>query len=332
MPRVLAVLGLFALPALADAAAPPPTAPTYEITQALDLAYVEGAGSRQRLDVFSPKADGLRFPVVIFVHGGTWVYGDKDFGGLYRNAGKNLARNGVVAVMINYRLSPLVRHPEHARDVARAYAWVVNNVQRYGGDPDRIILAGHSAGGHLAALIAADERYLKDPKLRLTDRQRQSLRGVVSLCGVYRAPKRDEFQRMLDAALRGMIGDREKSRFAKIAWPVMRVVGDGLNPFPYVFGSDAEANKQASPLAFVHKGMPPHLLVTAEWEVPCLRAMASEYEAALKKSGCDVTYKDLDNCRHKTLPTCLHSNEHEACKLVLAFVREHAGGPEKKGK
>jgi len=331
MPRVLAVLGLFALPALANAAAPP-RAPAYEIEQALDLAYVSGGGSRQRLDVFSPKADGKRFPVVIFVHGGTWVSGDKDFGGLYRNAGKNLARNGVVAVLINYRLSPLVRHPEHARDVARAYAWVVKNVDRYGGDPDRIVLVGHSAGGHLATLIAADESYLKDPKLRLTDKQRKSLRGVVSLCGIYRAPKRDEFERILEPILRNLIGDKEKSRFAKMAWPVMHAVGSGLNPCPYVFGNDAESNKQASPLSFVHKGMPPHLLITAAWELPSLREMASEYESALKKNGCDVTYVEPANCKHKTIPTCLHTNDHEVCKLVLGFVKEHAGGPEKKSK
>src|SRR4051812_45871372 len=112
MPRALVVLALFALPALATAAAPPRAAP---IRQSLDLPYVKGGGTRQKLDVFAPAVDGQRFPVVVFAHGGTWVFGDKDFSGLYRNLAKNLARNGIVAVMINYRLSPFVRHPEHAR-------------------------------------------------------------------------------------------------------------------------------------------------------------------------------------------------------------------------
>jgi hypothetical protein len=60
--------------------------------------------------------------------------------------------------------------------------------------------------------------------------------------------------------------------------------------------------------------------------------MAEEYEAALKKVGCDVTYKDLDHCRHKTIVNCLHGNDHEAARVVLAFVEKHAGGPEKKSK
>src|SRR5262245_60181054 len=204
MRRVLVVLVLLGLPALASAAAP---IRLYEVKQTLDKPYVPGAGKRQKLDVFAPSgAEGERFPVVILLHGGTWMFGDKDYSGLYRDAAKNFARNGIVAVVPNYRLSPLVRHPEHAKDVARAFAWTVKNVERYGGDPDRIILVGHSAGGHLAALIAADERYLKDPKLKLSDKERQALRGVVSMCGVYRVPREDEFKRMLVPVIRNVIG------------------------------------------------------------------------------------------------------------------------------
>src|SRR4051812_11551880 len=146
MTRALAVLVFLMLPALASADDKTRGEPrSYPIRQKLDLAY--GDAARQRLDVFAPKGEkGERFPVVILVHGGTWLFGDKDFFGIYRNAGKNLAKNGIVTVVTNYRLSPLVRHPEHAKDVARAYAWVVKNIDKYGGDPDRVVLAGHSAG------------------------------------------------------------------------------------------------------------------------------------------------------------------------------------------
>ena len=82
---------------------------------------------------------------------------------------------------------------------------------------------------------------------------------------------------------------------------MVHTVGEGLNPFPWIFGSGRDAHKDASPLTHVHKGMPPHLLVTAGWEVPCLTGMAEEYESALKKNGCDVRYEYLDGCRHSTI-------------------------------
>jgi arylformamidase len=68
---------------------------------------------------------------------------------------------GFVYVAINYRLPPAVHHPTHARDVAKALAWVADNIGRYSGDPERIYAMGHSAGAHLAALVATDESYLK---------------------------------------------------------------------------------------------------------------------------------------------------------------------------
>jgi acetyl esterase/lipase len=118
MSRLIAVLALFCVAVPVRAVAPP--APT--VRETLDLRYFPGK-DRQTLDVFSPRAGASRhFPVVIFVHGGTWMYGDKNLYGLYRGVGRFLANNGVVAVMINYRLSPKVKHPEHARDVARAFA------------------------------------------------------------------------------------------------------------------------------------------------------------------------------------------------------------------
>lgn len=312
------------LVALALHAAPPRG---YDLDAALDVPYVRDAGPRQRLDVFSPRSKGERFPVVVFVHGGTWMFGDKDDGGLNRDAGRNFARNGAVAVLPNYRLSPYVRHPAHARDVAAAYAWAVRNAARYGGDPTRVVLVGHSAGGHLAALVAADPTYLKDAGL--SDEQRRSLRAVVCLGGVYRMPRDDEYARMSDALVRGLVGDEGGSRFAKFASPLLRRLGDGLNPFPWVFGDDPAARRKAEPLANVREGMPPHLIVTAAWEVPGLRDMADEYAAALTKARCDVTSRGLDG-RHSSFPRELHRNDRQACAVVSAFVHKHAGGPEKR--
>jgi acetyl esterase/lipase len=94
-----------------------------------------------------------------------------------------LARHGIGAVMINYRLSPQVKHPEHIKDVARAFAWTHKHIAEYGGRPDRLLVSGHSAGGHLAALLATDESWLRAEGLSLAD-----IRGAVPISGVYSIP------------------------------------------------------------------------------------------------------------------------------------------------
>src|SRR5262249_49568463 len=150
----------FALVLLAARSAHAAAGPLPAYREVLNLRYAPGAGNRHTLDVFTPAGYGEKKaprPVVLFVHGGTRMAGDKNFFGMYRGVGRALASGGAVAVLANYRLSPRVRHPEHVKDVACAFAWTYRNVHRYGGDPSRIFLAGHSAGAHLVSLLITDE-------------------------------------------------------------------------------------------------------------------------------------------------------------------------------
>lgn len=158
---------------------------TYEVETLRNLTYFEGDGSdkvRHKLDLFVPKGT-KDFPVVMFVHGGAWRHGDKDFLGIYTKFGQSCAKQGIGAVVCNYRLSPAVKHPEHVRDVARAFAWTVKNVKKYGGRPDEIFVCGHSAGGHLVALLATNDKFLKAEGLPIS-----AIRGVIAMSGPYRIP------------------------------------------------------------------------------------------------------------------------------------------------
>lgn len=160
------------------AAAPEPRPMEFDTEKHADLAYRtdSDADVRHKLDLYVPIGP-KNFPIIMFIHGGGWKSGSKT---LYGGLGRSFARQGIGVAVINYRLSPRVKHPVHAEDAARAFAWVRANVARFGGDPGNITIMGHSAGGHLAALLATDPTYLKAEKLELSH-----IRGVVAVSGVY---------------------------------------------------------------------------------------------------------------------------------------------------
>jgi acetyl esterase/lipase len=295
----------------------------YTVTQALDLRYFDGR-DRQTLDVFAPKGVKNR-PVLIFVHGGAWFFGDKNFFGIHRAIGPFLARNGVVTVVINYRLSPHVKHPEHVKDVARAFAWVRRHIADYGGDPDRIFLCGHSAGAHLVSLLATDEQYLKDPDLGLKAADRAALRGVVAVSGVYRIPTPDDCARVVGDMLRILptLGDKRVNVALSLAPLVVRHT-PGLSPFPLIFGSDPAVCKTASPLAHVHKGLPPFLVLYAECELPLLGEMAVDFGKALADAGVEADVQRVGGCSHATILLRLYRKDDTTSATLLKFIDQHA--------
>lgn len=143
-----------------------------------DIEYAQGAAEdaeKHRLDVYRPKGAARR-PVLFFVHGGAWVRGDRK---QYPFFGNHFAKAGYVVVVPSYRLAPKHPHPAQIEDVAAAFAWTVRHIADHGGDPARIVIAGHSAGGHLVALLAANEKYLRAHGL-----DARAIRGVISLSGV----------------------------------------------------------------------------------------------------------------------------------------------------
>jgi acetyl esterase/lipase len=138
-----------------------------------DVAF--GPDPRQRLDVYVPKAasDHPR-PIIIFFYGGSWNSGTKSG---YSFVGRALASRGFVVAIPDYRLVPQVRYPTFLHDNAAAVRWVRIHSRDFGGDADRLILAGHSAGAYNAAMLALDPRFLAE--------DRKAVRGLIGLVGPY---------------------------------------------------------------------------------------------------------------------------------------------------
>jgi len=112
-----------------------------------DLAY--GPDYWQKVDLYLPRDGGAGWPVVVFLHGGGWTHGYKEWLGFMAPP---ITAWPAVFVSVSYRLAPEHRYPAQLDDTLSALAWVQQNIGNHGGDPDRLVIGGHSAGGHLAAL------------------------------------------------------------------------------------------------------------------------------------------------------------------------------------
>jgi acetyl esterase/lipase len=142
-----------------------------------DVAY--GTHPRQKLDIYSPKATppATGWPVVVFIYGGSWNDGAR---AQYQFVGEALAARGVVTLVADYRLYPEARYPDFLSDSAQALAYGLDQAARLGGDPKRVFVMGHSAGGYNAAMLALDARWLK-----ATGHGPNELAGWIGLAGPY---------------------------------------------------------------------------------------------------------------------------------------------------
>jgi acetyl esterase/lipase len=223
---------LLARPApAADEAKAPKTGGNYEVDVHKDIPYVEGkdADERQKLDLYLPKLT-KDYPTLFFIHGGGWTRGSRSS---FARIGRTFARNGVAFVSCGYRLSPRVKHPEHIKDVARGFAWTVAHIGKYGGNPGALFVSGHSAGGHLAALLATDDDYLKAEKLSL-----KNIKGAIPVSGAF----------VISPRIKNVFGDDAK--VCKKASPQTHV-REGLPPFLIIYADSeiAGLGKQAEAFA-----------------------------------------------------------------------------------
>ena len=249
-----------------DAAAEPDI-PGVKLHSDIRYATAEGVDpKRLSLDVYTPEKPpngAAKRPVMIFVHGGGWRLGDKS---AVNAKPAYFIGGGYVFVSVNYRFVPAGRHPVNVQDVARAIAWVHGNIARYGGDPDAICIMGHSAGAHLVALVATDERHLKAAGKDLS-----VVKGVIPLD-----------TRVFD------VGKIVKTS----------IIGVYRN----AFGDDPKLWEDASPIRYVApgKGIPPFLIVYAG-PAPSRKEAATEMAGALRKAGIRAEVHHAAGKNHMTL-------------------------------
>jgi arylformamidase len=234
----------------------------------VDVAY--GKDYWQKLDVYTPaNAKGAKLPVVVFFHGGAWTNGTKEWMGFM--APPALAYPAIF-VTANYRLAPACRFPGPFEDCCDAVAWVYRSIGEYGGDPERIFVGGHSAGGHLAALTA-----LRHDRLAARDLPPAVIKGCLPISGSF------------DLRIPGSTTDSSETRMSEL------------------FLSNSHDAEAASPILFLTHQSPPFLVTYGSDDFPRLIKQAEEMAAKMKqrKIACTVLrIQDADHfevnerCRH----------------------------------
>ena len=259
-----------------------------------NVRYVENGHPRHVLDVYSPdKPAAGALPVIFWVHGGGWQAGDKSDVALKP---KVLTERGFVFVSTNYRLLPEVGMAELMGDVAKSIGWVHRNIARYGGDPARIILGGHSAGAQVVALLATDDRYLKKEGVPFN-----VLKGCIPVDGdTYDIPKiiiTAEQRQALYGGRMFTFGHRQK------------------------FGNDPEKHVDFSAVTHVarDKGIPPFLLLYFSGNADT-RAQAERLGTVLKAAGIPATVFGKADTNHGRLHDDLGKPDDPATEQFFRFL------------
>ena len=275
-----------------------PVAPLQEqVVRDVRYAASEGVDPKaQSLDIYVPATPGPH-PVMVMVHGGGWRLGDKANRAMWKDKAPHFNNEGWVYISINYRLSNgegVPAHPAHVQDVAKALAWVHNNVKEYRGDPERMFLMGHSSGAHLAALVSTDERRLAAEGKKLS-----IIKGTVCL---------DTAGYDIDKYL----GEMDPGRTA-------------VALYTNAFGTTREGWRDASPRHHIAKGksIPPMLLVHTKGRKEVAR-LSAEMVAALRLANVPATAIHAADKNHAGINACIGQKGDPYTALIMQFLQEPA--------
>ncbi len=252
-----------------------------------DIAYADN-GTANLLDVYHQKNIKNPQDVIVFIHGGSWNSGKKD---TYWFLARAFARKGKVAVIINYPLSPDAKYKEMAFDCARAVIWVKQNISKYGGNPERIFVMGHSAGGHLAALIEADKSYFG--KLG----QPNPIKGVIL---------NDPFGLDINQYLTRQIntGDKNVPGFLK------------------VFTKDSTEWKKASPYNKIENINDPYLMFMGGKTFESIKIQSPAFRDEMLEQGKTVSLEEIKGKKHIGMITQMIFGCNKLYEKIVDFIDE----------
>jgi acetyl esterase/lipase len=237
-----------------------------------------------KADIYSPKQKGKTLkPVLVFVHGGSWSKGSKES---YAFFGKHMANKGFVTVVINYRLSEDTTYEGMAMDVARAVKWTKEYIHLYGGDAKKMVLSGHSAGGHLAALVSLDNRYFERLQIK------NPVRGIFL---------NDPFGLDINSYM-----IKYKDIYAK--------------QYFSIFGTDSAIWKKASPITYINKNMPPCLIFLGGLTFPPVKEYTLSFIDEAKKVQPKIKLVDFPTKDHFTIMLHMHSGRNKGYSELIPFI------------
>lgn len=255
------------------------------ITRSKNITYLQKTEElpEKQLNIFAPKK-ASKAPVLIFIHGGSWHSGRKE---IYDFMGSRLARRGVVTVIIDYPLAPDYQVPAMEKASARAVQWVKEHISNYGGNPEEIYVSGHSAGGHLAALLAIkkepwDELGVSNP-----------LKGAI-----LNDPAGLDWYWFLNE-----VRDRP----------------DGKDNYD-AFTDNPDTWKAYSPIYFLTGNEIPMLIMEGEKTYPGIRLTIDRFRKEADSKGLEYTYSYYPKTKHIPMVTQFFFTWSKGYKDVLGFM------------
>jgi putative heme-binding domain-containing protein len=273
---LLAVAVLFDLSSAAQTQRPKQGPRLPEGTKAhRDLEYVKGGHERNKLDLYLPaKADGP-LPVIVWIHGGAWLGGNKD-----NPPALPFVARGYAVASINYRLSQHAKFPAQIEDCKAAIRWLRANAQTYHLDPNRIGVWGASAGGHLVALLGTTGGVKELEGQGGNAEQSSRVQAVVDWFGPTDLVK-----------IGGQAGPDSQLDHNAADSPEAKLLG---GPVP----ENKDKAAKASPVTYVRKDAAPFLIMHGDKDRIVPYAQSEELAAALKKAGAQVTLKKIEGAGH----------------------------------